>query len=158
MEKSSDLRIQEYWASFIRTASLETDAAEARYQAWSFGNTPEMADHLGDLVRQGVKTATAGLVWSYEADNEPDPAVGEYSIILDSQGLPICIIQTTQLYVVPFDEVDEEQAYLEGEGDRTLAYWRKVHWIFFEDECRKINRMPDPKMPVLCERFTLVHC
>ncbi|TFH31677.1 MAG: ASCH domain-containing protein, partial [Anaerolineales bacterium] len=54
------------------------------------------------------------------------------------------------------DEVDEEQAYLEGEGDRSLAYWRDVHWNFFSRECAQIGREPSEHMPVLCERFKLV--
>jgi len=115
-----------------------------------------MADRLGDLVRRGVKTATATLVWSLEVGDEPYPAVGEYSIILDGNGLPMCIIQTTSLKVLPFDEVDDEHAYLEGEGDRSLGYWRKAHWSFFGEECRRIGKEPTAKMPVLCERFTLV--
>ena len=35
--------------------------------------------------------------------------------------------------MVPFDEVDEEHAYLEGEGDRSLEYWREVHERFFTE-------------------------
>ena len=35
---------------------------------------------------------------------------------------------------VPFDEVSKEHAYKEGEGDRSLAYWRDVHEDFFAEE------------------------
>ena len=31
-------------------------------------------------------------------------------------------------------EVSEEHAYKEGEGDRSLAYWRAVHEEFFTKE------------------------
>jgi uncharacterized protein YhfF len=157
MEIPNKRQIQEFWTSFIKQISGERPIAESEFQAWSFGNTPEMADRLGNLVLQGVKTATASLVWSYETGDEPSPVVGGYSIILDGRGLPLGIIRTTKLYVVPFDEVDEEQAYLEGEGDRSLRYWREAHWEFFEEECRQIRRQPDIKMPVICERFVLVH-
>ncbi len=34
------------------------------------------------------------------------------------------MIETTDLRVVPFDQVGEEHARAEGEGDRTLAHWR----------------------------------
>ena len=36
--------------------------------------------------------------------------------------------------MVPFDLVDEEQAYKEGEGNRSLDYWRKVHNEFFTED------------------------
>lgn len=157
MEHSQDQIVEEYWQSFIRTLSQERGKLPDRYQAWGFGNTPEMADELGDLVRRGIKTATAALMWSFEEALEPYPEVGEYSVILDGQGHPICIIQSTELVVVPFDEVDEEQAYLEGEGDRSIDYWREVHWKFFSEECRKIDREPHEQMPVMCEKFRLVY-
>ncbi|MNJ79532.1 ASCH domain protein [compost metagenome] len=32
-----------------------------------------------------------------------------------------------------FDKVDEAHALAEGEGDKTLAYWRKEHQRFFEE-------------------------
>lgn len=149
--------VEAYWASFLRKATTELDPAPSRYQAWSFGNTPEMADDLGELVRRGLKTATASLVWSMEAENEPYPAAGDCSIILDGRSRPMCIIRTTRTYVLPFDEVDEEQAFLEGEGDRSLAYWREVHWKFFGEECRRIGKVPTARMPILCERFVLVY-
>ena len=116
-----------------------------------------MADELGGLVCQGVKTATASLVWVYEAEQEPLPKVGDYSVILDGREQPMCIIRTTKLDIVPFDEVDAEQAYQEGEGDRSLAFWREVHWRFFSRECAQIGKQPDQKMPILCERFELVY-
>jgi len=156
MESAQEQIVEEYWQSFLRTISQEGEELPDKYQAWGFGNTPEMADELGDLVRRGIKTATAALVWSFEEDLEPYPEVGEYSVILDGQGHPMCIIQSTELVEVPFDEVDEEQAYLDGEGDRSLAYWREVHWKFFSEECRKIDKEPDEQMLVMCEKFRLV--
>ena len=49
-----------------------------------------------------------------------------------------CLLQeerrTGKRKVVPFDLVDEEQAYKEGEGNRSLDYWRKVHNEFFTED------------------------
>jgi uncharacterized protein YhfF len=157
MDHSQHLLIESYWQSFLKTLSQESGKIPERYQAWGFGNTPEMADELGDLVVRGIKTATASLVWIYEAELEPYPEVGDHSIILDGNSQPLCIIQATAISVVPFNEVGEEQAYLEGEGDRSLRYWREVHWEFFTEECRTIDKEPDELMPVVCERFRLVY-
>jgi uncharacterized protein YhfF len=149
--------IQDYWQSFLNSFPKGKGPLPDEYQAWSFGNSPGMADSLGDLVIQGFKTATASLVWWYEAANEPFPEVGEYSIILNSQGQPLCIIQTTELSVQAFNEVDDDHAYLEGEGDRSLRYWREAHWDFFSEECAGLGKDPHEKMPVLCERFKIVY-
>jgi uncharacterized protein YhfF len=157
MEHTQEDLINVYWRSFLLSVPPDTEKLPERYQAWGFGNTPEMADELGELVQKGIKTATASLLWTFEEEGEDLPQIGDYSIILNGQGKPLCIIQTTAIDIVPFDEVGEEQAYLEGEGDRSLPYWQEVHWKFFSEECTKIDKKPSESMPVVCERFTLVH-
>lgn len=112
---------------------------------------------MAQLTLQGTKTATASSYPVYKAENEPVPVVGDYSIILDSQNQAVCIIQTTQIDIVPFYQVDEEQAYLEGEGDRTLTYWREVHRTFFESEMQSIHQEFTEDMLVVCERFKIVY-
>jgi uncharacterized protein YhfF len=156
MPQAQSPEVERYWQSFLDTFSSQKGEIPHRYEAWGFGNTPEMADKLGVLVLRGIKTATASLVWSFEAENEPVTKVGDYSVVLDGKGKPICIIQATEIRILPFNQVDEEQAYLEGEGDRSLQYWREVHWRFFSEECAKMNREPEEDMPVVCERFKLV--
>jgi len=156
VNEKQNQEIQEYWQSFLNSLPGEKATLPVDFQAWSFGNSPEMADKLGHLVAQGLKTATSSLMWWYETDLEPIPEIGEYSIILDGQDHPLCIIQTTGLSRLAFDEVGADQAYLEGEGDRSLRYWREVHWDFFSQECEELKKEPHEKMPVLCERFKLV--
>jgi uncharacterized protein YhfF len=156
MSQGHHSKVEFFWQSFLESL-LDEDTIPLTYVAWWFGDSPNMADSLGALVRDGIKTATASLVWAYEAEHEPHPEVGDYSIILDGHREPLCIIQTTAITIRPFIEVDAEQAYLEGEGDRSLAFWRKVHWDFFSQECVEIGREPDERMPVLCERFRLVY-
>lgn len=103
----------------------------------------------------GIKTGTASSLWDYEADDEPLPTAGEFSIILDGQGSPRAVIETTDVRVVPFGEVTSEHAYAEGEGDRTLADWRAVHERFWREHSQN-SRGFAPDMPVVCERFRLV--
>ncbi|BDZ40126.1 ASCH domain-containing protein [Microbacterium suwonense] len=125
-------------------------------EAWAFGATPEHADGLLELVMSGVKTGTASSVWDYEASGDPMPRVGELSVILDGSGIPRAVIRTSSLLTVPFDEVSEEHAHAEGEGDRTLRAWREIHERFWRTHSED-PRGWAPDMPVLCERFTLVH-
>ena len=124
--------------------------------AWSFGATPEHADGLLALVLKGTKTATASSLWEFEAEGEALPEPGTLSIILDGHGHPRALIETTAVEVVPFDEVDEEHAYLEGEGDRSLAYWREVHERFFTEHAAHDHGFSED-MPVVCERFRVVY-
>ncbi|MDQ0297660.1 uncharacterized protein YhfF [Salibacterium salarium] len=127
------------------------------YDAWAFGDSKEMADELAKLVLEGTKTATASNYKLYELEKEELPYAGLLNIILDGEGNAVAIAETTSVEIVPFDEVTAEHAYLEGEGDGTLSYWRDVHEPFFKKEFETINQDFDYKMPVVCERFKLVY-
>jgi uncharacterized protein YhfF len=122
--------------------------------AWAFGDSAEESDELLQLVLDGTKTATASALWDYEAEGEALPEVGSLSILLDGSGHPRALINTTHVAVVPFDEVDEEHARLEGEGDRSLAHWRTDHERFFS---KASARGFEPDMPVVLERFEVIY-
>lgn len=116
-----------------------------------------MADELARLVLAGTKTATCSLLWEYEASDEAMPQEGELSIILDGEGAPVCLIETAEVRIAPFDQVDEQFAHDEGEGDRSLSYWRDAHWRFFSRVCDQLGREPSAAMPLVCERFRVIH-
>ena len=123
------------------------------YDAWAFGDD---TDHLAELVNFGIKTATSSLKCLYELEGEPLPQPGEYSVILDSNEEAVCIIRTTKVYIVPFNKVSEEHARHEGEGDRTLAYWRRVHQAFFAEELKAVGKAFDDEIDIVCEEFKVV--
>ena len=124
------------------------------YEAWSFGDAP---DKLADLVLRGIKTATCSAYDLYSIDKEPLPKAGDYSIILNSKDEAVCIIQTLKVYVTEFKKVSEEHAYKEGEGDRTLEYWRKVHEDFLRKELASADQTFDENTRVVCEEFVVVY-
>jgi uncharacterized protein YhfF len=122
------------------------------YTAWAFGSDAEMADSLGRLVRDGPKRATTSLLSSYLDEDEPLPKAGDLSVVLAGGGEPICVIRTTSVEVRPFGHVDERSAWTEGEGDRTLEYWRAAHVRFFEGEGSPVA----DDTPVVLETFELL--
>lgn len=134
-------------------AALEDDLPETPPPAWGFGDTPDLQNELLALVLEGKKTATCEALWQFEADSEPVPQPGDLSIILDGAGTPRCVIETTEIRVMPMNEVDPQFAYDEGEGDRTWEYWYSEHEIFFGRTLQRISRQFDPTMPLVLERF-----
>lgn len=124
------------------------------YDAWSFGGDP---DGLAALVLAGTKTATASALPLYELEAEPLPRAGAYSVILDSRDQALCIIRTTRVFVTRFHDVDDRQAWKEGEGDRSLEYWRQVHREFFTGELAEAGLPFSEDLPVVCEEFELVY-
>ena len=147
------MRAEELWKAYREKENIDIDTP---YSAWGFGDAP---DQLADLVLKGIKTATASAYDLYfmEGEEEPLPQPGDYSVILDSKDEAICIIQTTKTTVVPFNEVSEEHAYKEGEGDRSLAYWRAVHEEFFTKEFEETKTEFNGQTRILCEEFQVVY-
>ena len=124
------------------------------YEAWPFGENP---DKLAELVVQGIKTATCSAYDLYQIMNESIPQAGDYSVILDSNEEAVCIIKTLKVYVTEFNDVSEKHAFKEGEGDRTLEYWRKVHRDFLTNELASVQREFNEHIKVVCEEFELVY-
>ena len=144
------MEASELWKMYKQESNIVDD----NYEAWAFGDSP---DKLAELVLKGIKVGTASAHILYELENEDLPREGEYSIILDSCENAVCIIKTTKVYVVPFKEVSESHAYKEGEGDRSLAYWREVHEKFFTNCLNEVGIEFDEEMLVVCEEFEVVY-
>ena len=106
---------------------------------------------------QEIKIATCSAYDLYQAEGEPIPKVGDYSIILNSDGEAVCIIKTTMVYVTEFNKVSSEHAYKEGEGDRSLDYWREVHINFLTNELALVHQSFDENTKVVCEEFEVVY-
>jgi uncharacterized protein YhfF len=138
--------VDEYWRRFVAATGID-----GPHTAWGFGDTAEMATALGLLVRDGPKRATASLRSWYD-DGEPMPRGGDLSVILDGGGEPLCVIRTTAVEVRRFGDVDAEFAWAEGEGDRSLAYWREEHIRFFAAAGTPVGDDSD----VVLERFELL--
>jgi uncharacterized protein YhfF len=150
---SNETKITLFWEEYTQ---LYPQAA-ANYEAWAFGDSPQMADELLYLVIQGIKTGTASNYEIYAISDETLPEIGRHSILLDGHGNPQAVIVTTDVQITPFDEVGADFAYSEGEDDRTLESWRHEHEKFFSRESLAFLKKPfDPKMKVVCENFRLV--
>ena len=108
-------------------------------------------------MRRGPKRATASLLWVHETEGRPLAKPGDLSIVTRWTGDPVCIIETTQVEICAFEDVTDAFAATEGEGDGSLAYWREAHWAYFARECRRTGRIPDARMPVICEQFRVVY-
>ncbi len=141
--KSSSLTALEYWEDFLRRHPELPHGIP--FDAWTFGGE---SDVLAELVVQGKKTATCSLLSVYKDGSVPLPRPGSYSVLIDSKGDPKAVIFLKETFVKKFSEIDEQHAWEEGEGDRTLECWRKVHLKFFSD-----YEGFSENSELLCERF-----
>ncbi|SHI76124.1 ASCH domain-containing protein [Lutispora thermophila] len=149
--------VKRMWEEYLSSEGEKPSATDRKYSAWHFCDNREDADELAQLVVQGIKRATASLYLSYEADNQELPKVGDYSIITDWDGIAQCIVRTEKVDILPFKDVTAEFAALEGEGDKSLEYWRDCHWRYFSREIRPLGKEPSEDMLVVCEEFEVVY-
>ncbi|WP_208607973.1 ASCH domain-containing protein [Thioclava sediminum] len=117
---------------------------------FTFGDSRELCDQLLGLIRQGKKTATCGALTYFTEGGEDMPVEGRRDIALDWDGKPAVMIETVEVTIRRFCDVDEDFALAEGE-DETLEGWRQGHQAYFER-----NGGFTPEMELVCERFRLV--
>lgn len=157
MNEGCNQDVETFWRSFLDSLHADESRPQGYYEAFRFGNTPRMADELAGLVLRGIKTATSDLLWALEAKGKIPQRVGDFHIVLKWSGDPVCIIQTVELRVMPFRDVDAAFAYDYGEGDRTVEWWRQNLWEYYAEEGRALGREPHQDMPLVCERFQVVY-
>lgn len=149
-----DGAVAAFWAEFCRAASVPESTP---YQAWYFGDSPELAHELVELVLQGPKRATAGAAWAVDLEPDLGAVPHGYSVVTERDGTPRCVIRTTTLERRALHAVDAQFAWDEGEGDRTLADWLDGHRRFFKRECAREGVPFAEDMPVQLERFELLY-
>ena len=96
---------------------------------WPFGDSPELADRLAALIVAGVKTGTCSArvhnEWSHP---------GERGVLVDGADTPVAVLETETVTHLRFNEMTQEMAALEGEGDLSLKYWQDAHKAYFTRE------------------------
>jgi len=112
-----------------------------------FGDGPELADELLDLILMGRKRATC---WS-AAEGTKGAIVGGRWVVEDGKGRPRAVLETIELRSERFSSIDEDFAAAEGEGDLSLAHWRDAHQAYFTR-----NGGFESQMLLWCERFELI--
>lgn len=122
-----------------------------------FCDNQKDADECASLVVQSIKQATATSLWWFEQYNEPLPKIGDYYIVTDWNGKAKAVIETTKIELVPFNEITEEFAATEGEGDRSLEYWKKVHEAYYKREMEPLGKVFNKEMTIVCEYFKTIY-
>lgn len=147
--------VKQMWADYC--ALIGDEKLGDPPPAWHFCDNEADANACAALVKAGRKTATAPSLWWLEHTGTPLPQPDDLHVVTDWAGTAQCIIQTTRVEIVPFDEVTAAHAHREGEGDRTLAGWRRTHWAYYHRVLGGTGRAPQRDMPIVCERFRCVY-
>lgn len=145
---------KELWHDFCCETKIDESTP---YEAWAFGNEDGTGDELLDLVLRGRKFGTASAYDEYVAENALDelPEIGDYSVLLRSNGEAACVIRNYDVYIRPLETVPPFHAYAEGEADCSLESWRDIHTKFFRPRLQSVGKTLNAKSLIVCEKFTV---
>ena len=147
--------VKDLWYRFIQK-NPENKITEIP-NSFFFCDNEKDANDCALLVVKGIKRATATSLWWFEKNNEKLPEIGNQYIVTDWNGNGKAIIETTEVKKVPYNEITAEFAEIEGEGDKTLEYWRKVHKDYYTREMKPFNEEFDENMLIVCEQFKTIY-
>jgi uncharacterized protein YhfF len=148
-------RATAFWAAY---SAAHPDAVRVcpEYTVEHFGDSARLADELLREVTHGAKRATAELASAFAADGDPLPRIGSHWIACDSSGAPRVVLRSVEFRVGTFGSVDESFAWDEGEGDRTLASWKREHSRYWTRTCAARGAVWSEDDEIVFERFRVV--
>lgn len=120
-----------------------------KFPKWKFCFDNEK---LISLVLSGDKRATTSLYSEYIKNKEPLPKIGEKSIIQHDNNNDACLIEVENVIITEFKNITEELAFIEGEGDKSLEYYRNEHYKIF----KKIDSNFNDESKVVFEMFKVI--
>lgn len=121
------------------------------FECFAFGNSPEMADELLELVLAGKKTATVSVI----LEEEPQPQIGDVSLVLNGRGEPACTIRTTYLETVRFCDLTWEMVRQEGE-DETFEQWKTGNYGYWTQDAARRGYTFTEETMMTFEQFEVV--
>ena len=160
-DEVEDLRISAFWQAARGHVGLgKMDAVMGGTPddvvpppSWSYGDGPEAQALLGRVL-DGSKTGTATVLAQLVAAGLDVPRVGDLSIVTDPAGEPKAVLRTTEVEVVPFDQVTAEHAAAEGGADASLESWVAEHRASFG---AALGEQFSPSSEVVLERFEIIY-
>lgn len=151
--EQEDKSVIKMWEDYL----VSIGDTNKNYTSWCFCDNERDANELAKLVLEKIKRGTTSLYYLYELGNEELPKEGNFSVITDWNGIAQCIIRTKKVTILAFKDISEEFAKIEGEGDKSLKYWRQVHIDSFVRHLKKYEIVLSQDTLVVFEEFEMVY-
>ena len=148
---------QKFIDSYLATLSSAARLAIPQVHAEYFCADEYNANECARLVNDGVKRASCSLKQGYDIDEEPLPVVGRLTVVLNWAEEPVCIIEHKEVSICRFNDVTEEFAALEGEGDGSYMWWREAHIKFFTQYAKEVGANFSEESELVLEVFEKVY-
>jgi len=146
--------VVELWEAFMEQ---NPDYKDKQLDEWfNFCDNEKDAKECAQLTLDGIKQATSTSLWWFEKFHADLPEVGNIYVVTDWYKIAKAIVEVVKVDQVPFNEITEEYAAIEGEGDKSLEYWKKVHWEYYSREMEEFGEKPTEDMIIVCEQFRTI--
>ena len=122
------------------------------HRALEIGTPGAMRQRLNQLILDGHKRATAGLLVEYVREDEELETEGELLSLVDDENRRVATVRVNEVVTVPFIEVPWSFAQAEAEGDETLEMWRDGHQRFWAEH----GEVVDDLTPIVLIRFEVI--
>lgn len=132
-----------FWSGFLETKGLPPETRYARL--YKSGQSEEVSASLMKLLLRGKKRAA---ITRFESGMNL-PKKGDYSIIVDWDGMPRCVIKTIRAQVIRFNEITLEQVQKMGEDDNA------EDWLIRQRDFFTGTGSFSEDMPIVYEEFRL---
>ncbi|MEA1787613.1 ASCH domain-containing protein [Arenibacter sp. GZD96] len=142
------------WGDYL-DAHLEHAFAEAP-KIVKLGDSEIQANTAVSLVVKGIKKASSSSLLGLQYRKQSLPKIGDFVVFTNWDDQAQCIARITTVKLKPFFSIDADFARLEGEGDKSLAYWKQLYWDIFTRELEPFGRVPRESMIVVCQTFEKV--
>ncbi len=157
--------IDQFWKDACNDMNIDVNT---RYHAMPFcehfadtDNTElKIIDDIGAMSVNHLKRGTCHQAVQFEKDNIPMRSVGDYWVVVKTDGTPLCVIRITAINMVPFNQVGPEFAASEGpEGGVLPSHenWSFAHCEYFNEQCERWGIEWREDHPVVCESFITVY-
>ncbi len=143
---------QDFWAAFLEQTDTPDNSYCSRYTY--FGNSEEESVEILEQLMRGEKTAISHCVPYYIVTRSPMPKAGEYTMVTDFYGNPCCILRTNEVIIEAVNEVTEELAAQECQGD--LIAWRERKQEEFKALAKRPGFHYSEGLPVLMELVDVI--
>ncbi len=153
--KGNYISVSILWKDFIK--ENPNNKIKETPASFYFCDNEKDANECAELVVKGIKQATATSLWWFKKNNESLPKIGNQYIVTDWNGNAKAIIETIELAPLPYNRITPEFAKTEGEGDKTLEYWKRVHKSYYIREMEPYGEKFEENMIIICEYFKLVY-
>ena len=146
--------VVELWEAFIE---INPNYKDKELGEWfNFCDNEKDAKECAQLTRDGIKQATSTSLWWFEKNNTDLPEVGNIYVVTDWYKIAKAIVEVVKVEQTPFNQITDEYAAIEGEGGKSLEYWKKVHWDYYSLEMEEFGEKPTEDMMIVCEQFKTI--